>query len=124
MLRLTVPAVALFLVGCSSGETLPMATTAEKSRPALAAALDGWKAGKTADELKALAPPVYLNDADFRAGTKLANYKIEDDGRPYGTGYRYDVTLTVERGGKPASPKKIAYRVVTEPNIAIAREDD
>ena len=51
--------------------------------------MDGWKAGKTADELKALAPPVYLNDADFRAGTKLANYKIEDDGRPYGTGYRY-----------------------------------
>ena len=119
MLRLTVPAVVLLLVGCSSGGPLPMATTAEKSRPALVAALDGWKAGKTADELKALSPPVFFLDAEFKGGSKLADYKIEDDGRPYGTGYRYDVTLTV--GGKA---KKVAYRVVTEPNIAITREDD
>ncbi len=124
MYRYILPAVALFLTGCSSDGPLPMATTAEKSKPVLVAALDAWKAGKSADDLKAQSPVVHFLDADLRAGAKLANYKIEDDGRPNGTGFRYDVTLTIERGGKPASPKKIAYRVVTEPQIAIAREDD
>ncbi|MBL8865302.1 MAG: hypothetical protein JNK93_07035 [Planctomycetia bacterium] len=121
MLRLLVPCLALALAGCSSSDPLSMATTAEKSRPALDAALGGWKAGKTEAELKGQSPPVYLIDADFKRGAKLVDYKVEGDGKPHGTGFRYDVSLTID-GGKGA--KKVAYRVVTEPNTAISREDD
>lgn len=120
MLRVLLPALALAIAGCSSEPaTLPMATTAEKSRPALEAVLNAWKAGKTADELKAMSPPLYFIDGDFVKNSKLTDFKIEGDGRPYGTGYRYDVSLTI--AGKA---KKVAYRVVTEPNTSISREDD
>lgn len=120
MLRIILPAVVLIASGCSGEpKSLPMATTAEKSRPALETVLNGWKAGKTADELKSMTPPHYFIDGDFTKGGKLSEYKIDGEGKPYGTGYRYDVTLTV--GGKN---KSVAYRVVTEPNTSISREDD
>lgn len=124
MIRRLFPLLAIAFAGCSSAGTLPMATTAEKALPALESTLGAWKAGKTADELKAQSPPVYLLDADFSCGAKLVSFKIEDAGKPHGTGYRFDVTITVEAGGKPATPKKVAYRVVTEPSTGISREDD
>jgi hypothetical protein len=122
MYRVVLPALALALIGCSSDPgTLPMAASAEKARPALEAALDAWKSGKTSAELKAQSPPVIFLDNDFERGVKLTAFKIESDGKPQGTGFRYDVSLTLE-GGKGA--KKVAYRVVTSPNTAISREDD
>lgn len=122
MFRLLIPAAALLLAGCGSDRPLPMATTAEKARPALESALAAWKDGKTADDLVKQSPPVYVIDADFKRGAKLGGYTIDGDGRPYGTGYRFDVTLQLD-GGK-AGGKKLAYRVVTDPNISISREDD
>lgn len=120
MMRILMPAVLLLAAGCSSDpKSLPMATSAEKSRPVLETVLNGWKAGKTAEDLKAMAPPHYFIDGDFAKGNKLTDYKIDGDGRPYGTGFRYDVTLTF--AGKSS---KVAYRVVTEPNTNVSREDD
>src|SRR4051812_46124451 len=97
--------------GCSSTAPLPMATTPDKARPALENVLSAWKAGKSPADLKAQSPPAYFLDADFTRGQKLADFKIEDDGKPTGTGLRYEVTLTFADGGKAG--KKIAYRVVT-----------
>ncbi len=122
MYRMVLPALALALAGCSSEPgKLPMATSAEKALPALEAALGAWKSGKTEAELKAQSPAIFFTDLEFQRGAKLAAYKIEGDGKPHGTGFRYDVSLTIE-GGKGA--KKVAYRVVTDPNTAISREDD
>jgi hypothetical protein len=122
MFRVLMPAAVLLLAGCGSDQPLPMATTAEKARPAIEAALNAWKDGKTPDDLQKQSPAVYLLDADFKRGAKLANFTIDGDGRPYGTGYRFDVTLQLD-GGK-AGGKKLAYRVVTDPTVSISREDD
>jgi hypothetical protein len=100
-----------------------MAATPESARPALEAALEAWKAGLTADALRAQSPAVNLLDDDFARGRKLVGYKIEGDGKPMGTGMRYDVSLTLQDGAKPSATRKVAYRVVTEPNISISRED-
>ncbi len=117
--------IAMVSVGCSSNPApLAMATTAEKARPAMENVLAAWKAGKTAADLKAQSPQAYFNDADFSRGAKLVDFKIESDGTPSGTGYRFDVTITTEQPGKTAKPKKLAYRVVTEPVTSISREDD
>jgi hypothetical protein len=124
-LRLS-PAAALAVAlaaGCSGTAPLPMATSPEKARPAIEAALDAWKAGTTADALRARSPAVHLLDDDFARGRKLVGYKIEGDGKPMGTGLRYDVTLTLQDGAKPPATRKVAYRVVTDPNISISRED-
>jgi hypothetical protein len=119
-----VPAAALLaaLAGCSDSKPLPMATTPEAARPALQAALDAWKAGRTPEELRGQSPPVYFNDADFGRGRKLADYSIEGDGTPMGTGLSFAVTLTLQGNGKP-TPRKLAYRVATQPTVSIYRED-
>jgi hypothetical protein len=116
------PVLALFLIGCGD-KPLPMATTPDKAKAALTTTLDAWKAGKTADDLKGLTPPIYFKDGDFTKGRKLTDYTIEGDGSPLGTGMRYDVTLTFADDGKGKKNAKIAYRVVTDPNTAIYRED-
>lgn len=119
--RFVLLAAALLAAGCSSTAPLPMATTPAKARPALETVLAAWKAGKSPADLKALSPPAYFLDADFTRGQKLVDFKIDGDGTPTGTGLRYDVTLTLADGGKGG--KKVAYRVVTEPNTSVSRED-
>lgn len=116
------PLFALVIVGCGDG-TMPMATTPEKAKTALVATLDAWKAGKTADDLKKQSPPIYFVDSDFTRGRKLAEYKIEGDGNPMGTGISYEVTLTFGDDGKGRGSAKVAYRVVTDPNTSVSRED-
>jgi hypothetical protein len=125
MQRIIIPIAALALCGCGGDpKPLSMAATAESSRAALVAALDGWKAGKTAEELAAQSPPVRLIDDDFHGGMKLLNYKIETEGHVRGIGYSYIVTLTLEAkdGAKPTT-KKIPYNAVTEPKYVVSRED-
>ncbi|QJW93282.1 hypothetical protein [Frigoriglobus tundricola] len=115
--------VAPGLTGCGS-RPLPMAATPESSRAALVATLDGWKAGKTYQELAAATPPLLFIDDDLNRGTKLLEYTVEGDPRPNGTGYSYVVALTLEdTGGAKRAPKKVAYTVVTEPKHAVTRED-
>jgi hypothetical protein len=117
-----VAALVLALVGCSDSKPLPMAASPESARPALQAALEAWKANQTPADLRNQSPPVYFNDADFRRGRKLTDYRIESDGKPVGTGLRYEVTLTLQIGTKPTT-RKLAYRVATQPTISIFRED-
>jgi len=117
--------LAALAAGCSSDpKPLPMAAAPDSARPALETALTGWKAGRTPNELKGQSPPVVFNDGDFTAGRKLTDFRIDGDGRPVGTGLRYEVTLTLQDGSKPAATRKLAYRVVTEPGISIFREDN
>lgn len=127
MTRTIIPFVlVLAAAGCGGDPPpLPMAGTPESCRAALAAALDGWKAGRSYSDLAAQSPPVLFVDDDLNRGTKLLDYKVEGDGRPRGTGYSYVVTLTVQDkdGAKPPAKKKVAYTAVTEPKHAVTRED-
>lgn len=123
-MRLLLPVVALALAtGCSDTAPLPMATSPEKARPAIEAAFAAWKQGKTADDLRRQSPAVVLLDDDFGRGRRLVDYRIEGDGTPRGTGLRFNVVLTLQDGGKPPVTRRLAYRVVTEPNTSVSRED-
>jgi len=122
--HLIVLTAALGLTGCGGPQPLPMAATPESSRAALVATLDGWKAGKTYQDLAAAVPPVQFLDDDLNRGTKLIDYRVEGEPRPNGTGYSYVVALTFEdSAGAKRAPKKVAYTVVTEPKHAVTRED-
>ena len=64
---------ALGLTGCGDPKPLPMAATPESSRAALVAALDGWKSGKSFQDLLNQSPSIILQDDDLNRGTKLAD---------------------------------------------------
>lgn len=125
MYRIVILALALGLAGCGDPKPPPMAGTPESSRAALVAALDGWKAGKTFQDLSSQSPPITFVDDDLNRGTKLLDYKIEGDGEARGTGYSYVVTLTLQEkdGGGKGRTKKVAYTAVSEPKQAVTRED-
>ena len=118
-------ALALTAGGCGDPKPLAMAGTPESSRGALTAALDGWKAGKSFQDLIGQSPSLIFQDDDLMRGTKLLDYQVEGDGKPLGTGYSYVVTLTLQDkdGAKPPAKKKVAYTAVTEPKHAVTRED-
>lgn len=120
-LLILAPAAAL-AAGCGDPNPPGLATTPEQSRAVLTAVLDAWKAGKNRADLKAQTPPIYFSD-DAMDRRKLTDYAIEGDGSAVGTGLRYDVTLTTQDGDKPAAQRKVAYRIVTEPNISVSKED-
>src|SRR5262245_21637970 len=113
--------VALLSGGCGGNpKPLPMAATPESSRQALAAALDGWRAGKTFQELNDGSPPVQFIDDDLNRGAKLVEYKVEGEGQARGTGYSYVVILKVQgKDGSTTRDKKVAYAVTTDPKRAV-----
>jgi hypothetical protein len=113
---------ALGLSGCGP-DPLSMAATPDSARPALVAALDGWKAGRTFRDLADGSPPVQFIDDDLNRGARLLDYVVEGEPRPNGTGYRFVVTLTLREGAAKRPPKKVAYTVVTRPHTAVTRED-
>jgi hypothetical protein len=124
MYRIIILAAALGLAGCGGSKPPPMAGTPESSRAALVAALDGWKAGATYQELADRPEPLHFVDDDLNRGRKLIDYRIEGEGHPAGTGYSYVVTLTLEdRDPGKTRTKKVAYTAVTEPKRAVTRED-
>jgi predicted small lipoprotein YifL len=124
MSKLVVLAAALGLSGCGGPKHLPVAATPDSSRDALAMAFEAWKQGKTEQEMSESSPSLYFPDDDLRRGAKLLEYRIEGDGHLAGTGYSYIVRVKIQdKDGSRTRDKKIAYRVVTEPKIAITRED-
>jgi hypothetical protein len=100
-----------------------MAATPESSRETLAAALDGWKAGKKPADLLAASPPLTFVDDDVNGDWQLAEYKVEGDGKPRGTGYAYTVSLTLQSKDGKTRTKKATYTVATTPNRAVIKDD-
>jgi len=117
-------ALAALLCGCGGADKpLPMAATPESARAALTAVLDGWKAGKSVQDLGSGTPPLLFVDDEINRGTKLTDYRVEGDGTPRGTGYSFVVTLTLQTKDGKARTKRAAYTAVTEPKHAVTIED-
>lgn len=113
----------LLLTGCAPPRPLGLATTPEQSRALLTASLDAWVQGRSQTALTRQSPAVYFNDDLFGLGWKLLAYRLADEPKVVGTGLSYIVTLTVQNGDKAPVNRRLAYRVVTEPNHCITRED-
>lgn len=123
IIRFALLAAVLAPAGCGDSKPMSMAATPESSRAALVTALDAWKAGKAPQDMLNGSPPLLFVDDDVNR-SRLADYKIEGDGTPKGTGYSYVVSLTLQdKDANKTRVKKVAYTVVTEPKLAVTRED-
>lgn len=116
--------LAMLFASACSGQ--PRAVNAPLAREALKAAMEQWKNGGDLQSVQASGTPVTAQDPDWRAGAKLIDYQILDDGKPEDVNLRVQVKLTLSTSdtkekGKPVE-KKASYVVGTSPSVTVYRD--
>jgi hypothetical protein len=113
-------ALVLQLAGCGGGGA---PATDESAREALIKALDAWKAGRTAEEMRHETPEVIVGDSHWKHGLRLVSYEI-GSGKFDGKNLRVPVTLTITQ--PPSGNRKLVvkYIVGTRPVVTIFRDGE
>jgi hypothetical protein len=117
--------VALLLaVAAGCGQRVPPDADPEVARTSLQTALDAWKGGDRPEALHGRSPPIYLNDPQWHAGSRLLDYQIDPGSEVRrGRGVRFSVVLSLEgKQGKKAQ-RKVVYQIDTSPSIVIVPAD-
>jgi hypothetical protein len=120
---ITVFLIGLLLsaVGCGGNDS--GAASEESARAALTNALDAWKSGRTADEMRRQTPEVVVGDSAWKQGRKLTSYQI-GNGQFDGKNLRVPVTLTLAQPPRGSNKLIVNYIVSTKPVITIFRDSD
>ena len=113
-------AMLLIVAGCGRAGG---GGTEQEARTALTKALDAWKAGVSATNMRNENPEVVVGDADWKQGRKLVAYEI-GSGSFDGKNLRVPVTLTVAQPPRGSRKLVINYIVGTRPVITIFRDSD
>jgi hypothetical protein len=113
--------VMLLLVGGCGGAG--GGGTEQEARTALTKALDAWKAGRSAADMRNEDPEVIVGDSDWKQGRKLVAYEI-GSGMFDGKNLRVPVTLTVAQPPRGNRKFVVNYIVGTRPVITIFRDSD
>jgi hypothetical protein len=114
----------LFASACS-GSGQAFAVDVPLARDALKAAMEQWKNGGDLKSVQASGTPVIAQDPEWRAGAKLLDYQILDDGKPEDVNLRVQVKLTLSDSGKDKGKpveKKASYVVGTSPSVTVYRD--
>jgi hypothetical protein len=116
-------AVALFLgvAGCAGGSS--GAGNEQSAREALGSALEAWKNGRTADDMRRGTPEVVVGDSAWKLGLKLSGYEI-GKGMYDGKNLRVPVTLTLVQPPRGTRKIDVNYIVGTSPVVTIFRDSD
>jgi hypothetical protein len=114
-------AFAALAAGCGHNEIRPTGDAAGV-RSAVTQALDAWKAGQSPEELKVVAPVVFINDEDWRAGRRLTGYEVLEEPQQNGSHWRTYVKLLLAGEGSPQA-KTVCYAVTPGSPSSIIRSD-
>ena len=104
--------------GCSGGG---VPATEEAARGALDAALDAWKSGRKAEEMRQQTPEVVVGDSDWKQGRRLVAYQI-GTGMFDGKNLRVPVTLTLAQPPSGNRRLVVNYIVGTKPVVTLFRD--
>jgi hypothetical protein len=116
---LIVPLAVLFAAaGC--GPTRP-ADEVERGKRALAAALDGWKAGDPPAKLKGLPDPVDFTE-ELSATHALTGYEVGKVDASDKDVIRYTVTLRLRDRKGVASDREVVYAVALKSPVVVSRD--
>jgi hypothetical protein len=116
-----VAAFVLCYAGCGGGRTITL--DEDLARQSLTKALDAWKSGGRAEDLRQQAPAILINDADWNQGRTLIGYHVDGAGVSDGRNLRIPVTLMVQQPPHGAAKKVGAtYAVGVDPAIVVIRE--
>ena len=118
LLCLCVCSLALAL-GC--GQTPEPAVDPNEAGKVLQVALESWKKGESYGTLQQRQPPIYFNEREWEAGSKLENFQagpVDLMGRQG----RCKVKLSIrDKAGKVAD-RDVTYLIDTVPKAVIVRE--
>jgi Ni/Co efflux regulator RcnB len=108
-------------VGC--GGASATGGSEQEAHDALTKALDAWKSGRKADEMRNESPEVIVGDPDWKKGSRLTAYQI-GSGVFDGKNLRVPVTLTVEQ--RPRGQRKVIvdYIVGIRPVVTLFRDGE
>jgi hypothetical protein len=121
MFQLLLAALLLQSIGCGGGG---VPATEEAARGALTAALDAWKAGRKAEEMRQESPEVVVGDADWKLGRRLVGYQI-GTGMFDGKNLRVPVTLTIAQPPPRGNRQFVVnYIVGTRPVVTLFRDGE
>jgi Ni/Co efflux regulator RcnB len=110
----------LACAGCAGGSVT--GGSEQEAREALTKALDAWKSGRKAEEMRQESPEVIVGDPDWKKGKRLTTYQI-GSGIFDGKNLRVPVTLTMEQ--PPRQPKVVVnYIVGTRPVVTLFRDGE
>ncbi len=119
----TYPYIASFLLalsGCgySASEHRVEPRTALKT---LQEVLEGWKQGDTPESWQRRTPAVVVQDFDWKAGRKLQEYEILDEGESVDANLYCKVKLKFSDARAGKSEKTVTYLVGTSPVLTVFR---
>jgi hypothetical protein len=89
----------------------------------LTQALDAWKAGRSAVDMRNDSPEVVVGDSDWKQGRKLVAYEI-GSGMFDGKNLRVPVTLTLAQPPRGNRKFAVNYIVGTKPVATLFRDSD
>jgi hypothetical protein len=113
-------AVAL-AAACSRSSPVPPYDS-KKAQNALFLALDAWKQN-CAGTLAKGTPPLRFEDEDYRAGSRLTEYRLEDGQLPIRPSVDVWVKLfLVDPLGKTFE-RRVTYQIGLEPALVVLRND-
>ncbi len=121
----TAGALVAGLMVCSIGCGGASATggSEQEARDALTKALDAWKSGRKADEMRNESPEVIVGDPDWKKGNRLNAYQV-GSGMYDGKNLRVPVTLTVEQPPRGQRKVVVDYIVGTRPVVTLFRDGE
>lgn len=111
---------AILFVGC--GESLPDDVKPDDAGKHLRSAMESWKSGKPAEELKNQSPSITMNESDWNQTNKLVDYAMEDSGTLSGRQMKWVVRLKLKDPSGKVNDRKATYIIDTIPQIVIVRD--
>lgn len=117
---LLIPGTAL-LAGCESRNPV-FEVRPDQARTTLIAALDGWKVGRTIEDMKAENPSIVVQDVDWMGGQSLEDYELLGDGKPMGANLSIEVRLKLKDPAGKVTEKNVWYLVGTDPVLTVFRD--
>lgn len=107
------------LAGCGGSAAVKVDVASQS----LDTVLTAWKSGDTATSLEQQSPKIIAGDFDWRAGKKLVDFKIRDEGAAEGGNLRKSAELTLQADSGPATRVVAEYLITTDPVITVVRQE-
>ena len=108
----------MLLAGCADPAGTPV--NLDVAQQTLTTVMDGWKEGKTPDDLNAETPSIFVQEMEWTNGAKLLDYQIVSDTEA-GPNLNVRVKLKLSDADGKVTEKMVTYVVGTSPTLTVYR---